>query len=552
MAQPKAEVIVIGSGAAGGIMARTLCEKGIQVLMLDAGRKLERSEYLTHHRPYQMPFRGFGNPRQMAHRFYTSEYNQHITLDPAEQPYSTAPGKPFHLVRVWARGGKTLVWGRVALRMSELDFKAASRDGYGEDWPIGYDDLKPYYDRVDRMIGVCGTRENLEVLPDGVFMPPPRPRCAERLLKRGAEKVGIRVIPIRRAVLTRAHDGRPPCHYCGECGRGCDVGAFFDSASVMVERALATGNLTLKSNAVAAQVLTDERGLAKGVRYFDRYSRTDHEVFGRVVVVAASCVDTIRILLNSKSTAFPNGIANDHGMVGKYFKEHIRTKDIVGALPQFKGSATTNEDGLGGAHIYIPRFNQNQKNDYLRGFGIQCWGSGCTRFPSHAHNLKGFGSSYKRGVRDTYPAVVRLHAFGEVLDYEHNYIDLDPKRRDQYGMPLARIHYTIGDNERRMHKDMLSRSEEILRACGAEILSVPQEPDVPGATIHELGGCRMGADPSKSVVNSFGQTHEARNLFVVDGSIFVTTSEKNPTITILALSLRSAEYLAEQLRRQDV
>lgn len=548
MASKQADVIIIGSGAAGGIVARTLCEKGIKVLMLDAGRKIERSEFKTHHWSYQMPRRGFGLPG----RPFADEYSENIFLDPAEQPYSTPPDKPFELVRVWNVGGKTLVWGRVALRLSDYDFKAASRDGYGEDWPISYADLKPYYDRVDRLIGVCGTKENLEILPDGIFMPPPKPRCGERLLQKAGNKLGIKVIPIRRAVLTRPYDGRPPCHYCGECGRGCDVGAFFDSRSVMVERAEATGNLTLLTNAVASEVLVDDRGLARGVRYFDRYSGKDFEVFGRTVVVAASCVDSIRILLNSKSTQFPGGIANDHGQVGKYFKEHIRTKSIVGLLPELKGSPITNEDGLGGAHVYIPRFDHTRKNDYLRGFAFQCWATGATRFPGHAFQTGGFGAAFKKEVRTNYPAVVRLHGYGEVLDYEHNYVDLDPARRDRYGMPLARLHYTIGDNERRMTKAMYEWGAQILEAAGAEIISLPDGPDAPGKTIHEIGGCRMGTDPRTSVVNSFGQAHEVKNLFVTDASIFVTTSEKNPTITILALALRGSEYLAEEMRKGNL
>jgi len=548
MTSSQSDVIIIGSGAAGGIIARTLCEKGIKVLMLDAGRKFDPSEFKTHHWPYQLPYRGFGHPGKV----FTNEFREQIVLDPGEQPYSTAPNKPFDLTRVWNVGGKTLVWGRVTLRLSDYDFKAANRDGYGENWPISYSDIKPYYDRVDQLIGVCGTKENLDILPDGVFMPPPRPRCGEMEIQKAGERLGIKVIPIRRAVLTRPYDGRPSCHYCGACGRGCDVGAFFDSRTVMVDRAEATGNLTLVTNAVASEILVNSKGLAHGVRYFERHSGKDIEVSGRTVIVAASCVDSIRILLNSKSTKFPGGIANDNGQVGKHFKEHVRTRSIIGLLTKLKGATTTNEDGLGGAHVYIPRFNHKWKNNYLRGFGFQCWGAGCTSFPDLANHLSSFGSSFKKSVRINYPSVIKLHGYAEVLDYDRNYVDLDPKRRDRYGMPLARLHYSIGENERELTRAMYEWGSNILEAAQAEILSLPKDPDAPGKTIHEMGGCRMGTDPRKSVVNSFGQTHEVKNLFVTDASIFVTGSEKNPTNTILALALRGAEYLAEEIRKGNL
>jgi choline dehydrogenase-like flavoprotein len=533
------DVIVIGSGAAGGMAAWNLTQQGVKVLMLDAGEIIPRSKFWTHVKPWewgQRVDRGQNPPK-----FY---------LDTAEQPYATPEGQPFDLTRVWARGGKTNVWGRVSLRYSDLDFSAAERDGWEIPWPIRYRDIKPYYDRVDQMIGVCGGTDDQDCLPGSDYhLPAPMPRCGERLLQKGARSLGISIVAGRRAVLTKPHNGHPSCHYCGECGRGCDVGAFFNSGDYLVAPALETGNLSVIDNAVVARVLVNDRGLANGVQYFERYTGKEQKVYGRIVVVAASCIDSTRILLNSKSSAYPNGIGNSSDVIGRYLSEQIRLS-MYGFVPELMGGPTLNDDGIGGEHIYMPRFNHRdgRKRDYLRGFGMQFWGCGAQSSASFAKSIPGFGVEFKKAVKNRYPALVALHPFGEALPRPDNRVMVENTPVDRYGVPILRIEYKTGDNERKMASEMFDTAEEILRSAKAEILPFERRLEANGSAIHEHGTCRMGDDPKRSALNGFCQMHEVRNVFVVDGSAFTTATEKNPTLTILALSWRATDFLAGEMK----
>ncbi len=360
-------VIVIGSGASGGMAAWNLTRKGVEVLLLDAGGKFDRKDFWTHVRPWQARERGARGEKPVD-----------FFLDVKEQPYLTPEDRPFDLVRVWGHGGKTNAWGRVSLRYSEMDMKAADRDGWEIPWPISYNDLAPYYDQVDQLIGVCGGTDDSEVLPGSKFhQPPPGPRCGERLLQKGAAKVGIPMVAGRRANMTRPTRGFPACHYCGNCGVGCDTASFFNSADHLLPFALETKKLEIRSNAVAARILVDDKGLANGVQYFDRASGAEQRVYGKVIVVGASCVDSTRILLNSKSEKYPNGIGNGSDVIGRYLCEQIRL-NAKGYFPQLVGTPTRNDRGIGGEHLYMPRFNHrpDRKRDYLRGFGAQFWNTG--------------------------------------------------------------------------------------------------------------------------------------------------------------------------------
>src|SRR6185503_11910810 len=312
--QPKVyDVIVIGSGASGGMAAWNLTRQGVSVLVLDAGQRFDRNNFWTHVMPYEW-----------RERIRTGEHPPEFYLSTKEQPYYTPEGRPFDLTRVWGLGGKTNVWGRVSLRYSDLDFKAAERDGWEISWPISYKDIAPYYDRVEQLIGVCGGDDDSDVLPGSRFLQPaPRPRCAERLLMRAGAKLGLPLVAGRRANMTRATRGFPACHYCGHCERGCDTQSFFNSADHLLPFALQTGKLEIRSNAVAARILVDDRGRASGVQYFDRKSGEEREVLGKVVVLGASCVDSTRILLNSKSERYPNGIGNGSDVIGRYLCEQI-------------------------------------------------------------------------------------------------------------------------------------------------------------------------------------------------------------------------------------
>ena len=537
------DVVLIGSGASGGMAAYNLTRLGVKVLMLDAGDTFDYSKIWTHVLPYEQDARLQAGER--SPRFY---------LDTEEQPYLTDSDKPFNLVRVWGRGGKTNVWGRVSLRMSEMDFKAANRDGWGIPWPIGYADVAPYYDRVEELIGVCGGDDDSEVLPGSRFlMPAPPPRCGEAIIRNAAASRDIPAVTIRRANLTRDHRGFAACHYCGACGSGCGTSSRFNSADHLIPFALETGDLTIRSNAVAARILVDDDGKASGVQYFDRRSEAEREVRARVVVVAASCMDSTRILLNSQSERHPNGLGNDSDMLGRNFVEQTMVH-VRGFLPQLFGAPYSNDDGIDGGHYYIPRFNHRRNVDYLRGFGIQMWATGCgsTAVPV-AEIQPGFGAEFKHRVKQRYPALVSLHPFGEVLPRPENRVTVDENRTDRYGVPLMKISVAFGDNERKMIQHMYDTCEEILHAARAEVGPIDRNThDMPGSAIHEHGTCRMGVDPRESVLNGFNQMHEVDNVFVVDGSAFTNASEKNPTLTILALSWRATDYLAEEMRRGSI
>ncbi len=538
------EVLIIGSGAAGGMAAWNLTRKGINVTVLDAGRKFDRSEFWTHVKPWEW-----------QQRLDAGQKPPPIVLDPVEQPFITPSGQNFSLTRVWGRGGKTNIWGRVSLRYSDLDFEGPARDGWEIPWPIRYKDVAPYYDQVDQLIGVCGGDDDSDVLPGSkYFLPPPPPRCGEHIIRRAAGSLGIPVVPIRRAVLTRDYNGHAKCHYCGSCGAGCDVGAFFNSSDYLLEPAFKTGRLTIIDNAVAARILVDDAGLANGVQYFERYTKQERKIYGKRVIVAASCIDSTRVLLNSSSPRYPNGIGNESDVIGRYLSEQIIVT-MRGFAPELMGGTVPNDDGIGGEHIYMPRFNHRdgRKRDYIRGFGCQFWYTGAQTDLTYAKKLPGFGLEFKKAVKQRYPALLNLHPFGEAIPKAENRITVKGSPVDQYGVPLARIAYTTGENERRMARDMYETALEILHAAKAEIVPFEfghTEPN--GSAIHEHGTCRMGADPKRSALNGFGQMHQVKNVFVVDGSAFTTASEKNPTLTILALAWRATDFMAGEMARGNL
>ena len=538
------DVVIIGTGASGGMAAWNLTRKGLNVLMLDAGTKFNRAQFWSHVKPWEGPLKQ--DAGQRPPQFY---------VDKKEQPYDTPQGQPFDLTRVWGRGGKTNVWGRVSLRYSDLDFTAAERDGWEIPWPIRYKDIAPYYDQVDQLIGVCGGDDDGDSLPGSKYhLPPPGPRCGERLMQKAAKTIGLNMVSGRRAVLTKAHNGKAPCHYCGACGKGCDIGAFFNSSDYLIEPAFATGKLRVVDNAVVARVLTSGEGLANGVQYFDRVTKQERRVRARVVIVAASCVDSTRILLNSSSPQHPNGIGNGSDVIGRYLTEQVRLH-MYGLVPELLGGPVQNDDGIGGEHVYLPRYNHRdgRTRDYLRGFGMQFWGCGANADAGFAKMLPGFGADFKKNVKRSYPALVALHPYGEVLPYADNRITTGNAGVDRYGIPIARIDYKYRENERKMAKEMYEAAASILHAAKAEIFPYDATNiGTPGLAIHEHSTCRMGTDPKRSALNGFCQSHEVKNLFVTDGAAFTTASEKNPTLTILALTWRSTDYLADRMKAGEL
>jgi choline dehydrogenase-like flavoprotein len=545
------DVIVVGSGAAGGMAAYQLAKSGIKVLLLEAGSDVDpRRDNQRHRMVYELPLRGAMSPQERD-RFRINKsanyYNKHVMMEDAEEPYSTPSGKPFIWVRSRVVGGKTLHWGRLSLRFSDLDFQAASRDGYGADWPVRYRDIESYYSYVERLIGVAGTREGLSHLPDGVYQPAVPLRCGEQQLRLGCEKMGLRLIPARVAVVTRKDFNRTACHYCGYCGRLCCTGAMFSSRVSFIPWGLKTGKLTLRPNALVRAVLTDGEGFAKGVAFVDRNTRKEEEVQAGAVVLGASTLETARILLNSK-------IANSSGQVGRNLSEHLMAAKITGFAPALAGRMPSYaEDGHPGFSLIPPFQNvDGREQNFIRSYTFQC-SSGVTEYPGFAHGLDGFGAAFKKRVKNLYPAMVTMQTNGEVLTALGNYTEIDPSgATDPYGIPTLRIHLSYGENERQMIRHMNEKAEEIFRAAGIEILSRDPEARPPGWSIHEVGTARMGNDPRTSVLDRFNRSHDVPNLFVVDGAAFPAATALEPTLTIMALSARASDHLAALARRREL
>lgn len=551
------DAIIVGSGAAGGIAAHVLVNKGLNVLLLEIGPKWDRNTifHTEHSWPYEMPYRGMGRPGQYDGLWKVNAYTEHLYVHPRIDRYATASGTDFHWTRIHAVGGRTNTWARVSLRMAEWDLKPKSmQDGAGEDWPISYSDLAPYYDKAEDMLGVFGTREGLAVLPDGNYhAPTPPARCGEVMLIKGGRKIGIPVIPVRKAILLKNRDNRSACHYCGNCDYGCATGSRFSSLDAIIPQLLGRKNFTLRTQAAVHRVLLDPKtGKARGVEFIDTRNKLTYEARARVVVLGAGAMESTRILLNSKSREWPAGLANSSGVLGHYVMDNFKSGFVSGWLPSLKATEIFNDDGAGGGHVYIPRhtnFKGGRKSSVLRGWQFQP-GSGSGSFPGYSKRIEGFGAEFKKEVRELNPARISLAGFGECLPYFDNYCEIDPGGlKDRYGIPQLRFHAQWHDNEKKMAELMYDSAEEILHAAGAEVSPYARNtPPPPGDATHEVGTARMGDDPKTSVLNKFNQAHDVKNLFVVDGASFVSCPEKNCTLSIAAVSWRASDYLAEELR----
>ena len=557
------DVCIVGSGAGGGMAAKVLTEAGADVVMLEAGIMWDtRRDSRMFAWPYDSPRRGAPIPERQFGEFDAGLGGW--TLD--GEPYTTAAGDRFDWFRTRMLGGRTNHWGRISLRFGPDDFKRRSLDGLGDDWPIGYDDLKPFYDRVDTLVGIFGSKEGLPNEPDGLFQPPPRPRCYELLIKQASETLRIPCIASRLSILTQPLNGRSACHYCGQCGRGCSVHANFSSPSVLLPPALATKRLTLTVNAMAREVTVDESGLANGVTYIDKTTGRENHVRARIVVLAASACETARLLLNSKSSKFPQGLANSSGVVGRYITDSTGTS-VRGFIPRMMNSVPHNEDGASGAHLYMPWWLDNRTLDFPRGYHIEIGGG--RRMPGfgtfggiHQYNGTessgrpisggGYGKQLKDDYRRFYGATVGFSGRGEMVPNENSYCEIDPTAVDKWGIPVLRFHFKWSDYELKQVKHMQETFRAIIHEMGGTPLSpMPSEEDgygiePGGRIIHELGVTRMGNHPRSSVLNRNCQAHEVKNLFVADGGSFVSQADKNPTWTILALAMRTSEYIVDQ------
>jgi choline dehydrogenase-like flavoprotein len=561
--RPVYDVCIVGSGAGGGMAAKVLTEAGANVVMLEAGPMWDPvAESYMFEWPYNTQRRGAATQKQQFGEFDAAFGGW--TLE--GEPYTTGPDTTFDWFRSRMLGGRTNHWGRISLRFGPDDFRRKSIDGLGDDWPITYEDMKPYYDRVDQFVGIFGSNEGLHNDPDGVFLPPPKPRCYELLIKQAADKLKVTCIPSRLSILTRPLNGRAACHYCGQCNRGCRTHSNFSSPSVLIPPAMATKRLTIVDNAMAREVTVDDAGLATGVSYIDKRTARENHVRARIVVVAASACESARLLLNSKSSKFPQGLGNSSGNVGKYLTDTTGLS-VSGFVPKLMNGPKHNEDGTGGMHVFMPWWLDNKTLDFPRGYHIEP--SGGRRMPMFGfmggiHNTirvqavdklptgPGYGKKLKDDYRRFYGAMVSFAGRGEMIPNKDTYMEIDPAVVDRWGIPVPRFHYKFLDYEINQAKHM----QETFRSIIAEMGGTPMS-EMPtrqqnfgladgGRIIHELGVTRMGNDPKTSVLNRNCQAHDCKNVFVADAGPFVSQPDKNCTWTILALSMRTSEFIASE------
>lgn len=565
------DAVIVGSGAGGGMAAYMLSKAGLKVCLLEAGPMYDPAKNVTQLKnPWESPRRGASTHFRPFGDFDASYWGWQID----GEPYTKKEGTNWDWWRARMLGGRTNHWGRISLRFGPKDFKRKSIDGLGDDWPIGYEDVKPFYDRIDKLIGVFGTNEGLENDPDGFFLPPPKPRLHEIMIKNAGQKSGVPVIPSRLSILTqKINDERGQCFFCSQCNRGCTVYGDFSSSSVLIKPAIKTGNVDVIPSAMVREVLTNSEGLATGVSYVSKDDMMEYQVTGRSVILAASACESARLLLNSKSARHPNGLANNSGVVGKYLHDSTGAA-MGGVLPQLFGRKRYNEDGVGGMHVYSPWWGDNKKLDFPRGYHIEYWGGmgqpaygfgfgieGMNgQYPVNGKQKEagGYGKSLKEDYRFFYGAGVGMAGRGEAIALASNLCEIDPNVVDKYGIPVLRFDVKYTDYEIKQAKHMKETFREMMHAMGAVITWGDDGPDnnygleTPGKIIHEAGTVRMGNDPKASALNKWNQAHDCKNLFVVDGGPFVSQADKNITWTILALSMRASEYLVEEMKKKNI
>ncbi|TAE24249.1 MAG: GMC family oxidoreductase [Cytophagales bacterium] len=568
------DVAIVGSGAGGGMAAYMLAKAGAKVVLLEAGGYFDPADpkYITQLKwPYESPRRGASTTRAFGD--FDAAWGG---WDIEGEPYSAVSGTEFHWFRSRMLGGRTNHWGRISLRFGPDDFRRGSLSGVGDDWPIGYDDLKPFYDRCDKLLGLFGTNlPDFPNEPDGYFLPPPKPRLHELMLQKAGKGIGVPVVPSRLSILTKPiNNERGSCFYCHQCSRGCSAYADFSASSVLCIPAVKTGNVTLVNGAMCREVLTDpQTGLATGVSYVHTGTMQEHTVRAKAVMLGASACESARLLLNSKSSRYPNGLANGSGVVGKYINDSTGASRSA-FIPALMDRVRYNEDGVGGMHVFTPWWLDNKKLDFPRGYHIEYGGGmGMPGFgfgmgientqalePGRTRPVGGYGASLKDDYRRYYGAYIGMSGRGEPVPREDNYCEIDPNKVDKYGIPTLRFNYKWSDYEVKQAKHMQDTFEEIIHALGG----IPTGPKpgpktdhgyglaAPGRIIHEVGTVRAGNDPKKSALNGFQQAHECKNLFVVDAAPFVSQGDKNVTWTILASSMRTSEYLIDQVKKKNI
>jgi glucoside 3-dehydrogenase (cytochrome c) catalytic subunit len=561
MAANSYDAIVVGSGMSGGWAAKELAEQGLRTIVLEAGRNIDPAiDYIEHKPVYEFKFRGLGDRQhERTRQFIQSqagpyeEQTKRFFVDDVDNPYSFDPARPFIWIRGRHLGGRSLMWGRQTYRLSDLDFEANAREGISVDWPMRYADIAPWYDYVEDYIGVSGEALGLAHLPDGKFLPPMELNCAERVVRDALAEhfAGERLLTIGRcAILTRPHRGRAACHYCGPCWRGCITYSYFNAIHVTLPAARATGRCTIRPNSVVHSVIFDERTRrVSGVRAIDAETLQPLEFRGRVVFLCASALESARILLNSPSRSFPTGLANSSGELGRNLMDHLMGGGARGTIPGMENHETLGRRPNG---IYVPRFRnvRTRHPDFVRGYGFQ-GGAGRPGW-TRGTDETGFGEAFKHRLRTPGPWRFTFYGFGECLPRPENYVELDPQKKDRWGIPALRIYAAWSDNERTMLEDMSVTAAEMLDAAGAKEIEPFVEHNAPGLAIHEMGTARMGRDPRTSVLNAYCQTHDVKNLFVTDGACMTSSGCQNPSITYMALTARAARYAVERMKRGEV
>ena len=558
-AQTVYDVCIVGSGAGGGMAAYALTQAGVNVVMLEAGAWWDNTKDAFMMRANaDSPRRGASTPDKPFGEFDACVGGWDLPGEPFVQAPAPGPGNNFRWWRARMLGGRTNHWGRISLRFGPDDFRRGELDGLSESWPISYDDIKPYYDKCDRLIGLMGSNEGIHNQPDGVFLRPPRPRAYEMLVKRASDKMGIPCVPARLSVLTQPHNGRAQCHYCGQCNRGCTVNANFTSPNVLIIPAQRTRRLTVINGAMAREITVGNDGNATGVTYIDTATMQERHVNARVVVLAASALESARLLLNSKSSQFPQGIGNSNGMVGKCITDTTGAGESA-FIPALVDLPSANEDGVGGGHVYMPWWGDNKKLDFPRGYHIEVYGGRGQPGAGFMGNIQnypgggGYGLQLKADYKKYWGTRVGFDGRGEMIPNAGSYCEIDPGgMKDKYGIPVLKVHWQWTDYEYNQVKHMRETFRAILTEMGGTFTNpIPSKENgygisAGGSIIHEVGGACMGSDPARSVLNKSCQAWDCKNVFMADGAPFTTQADKNPTWTIMALAWRTADQIIEQ------
>jgi choline dehydrogenase-like flavoprotein len=555
------DAIVVGSGMSGGWAAKELTEKGLKTLVLEAGRPTTPEVDFVEHVPsWEMKFRGMGDrKRQLKDQpiqstcYACDEWSSKFFVNDTENPYTTAPDKPFRWIRGRQVGGRSIMWGRQTYRWSDLDFEANLREGIAIDWPIRYADIAPWYEYVEDFVGISGEALGLPHLPDNKLLPPMEMNCAEKVVRDAVGKyfAGERVVTIGRcAVLTVDHRGRKACHYCGPCERGCITRSYFSSVNATLPAAQKTGNMTLRPYSVVHSVGFDSKTRrATGVRVIDGQTKTAIEFRGKVVFLCASALESARILLNSSTSEFSNGLGNSSGELGHNVMDHIMAAGAEAIIPGNEDRITLGRRPNG---VYIPRFRnvKTKHKDFLRGYGYEAGGyrEGWERGVMQA----GIGADFKKSISKPGAWRFGMGGFGECLPNHNNFVEIDKQTVDAWGIPVLKMHATWGENELAIRKDMQIAAAEMLAAAGGKRIETFESEDPPGFCIHEMGTARMGRDPKTSVLNSFNQAHDVKNLFVTDGAAMVSSSCVNPSLTYMALTARACDFAVQQMKKGEL